>query len=548
MVQSGSPLLMQGSGANWGRGHELMDERRSPDQVVFTPDFASAKRADGTEIIFTRSEAGVLRCLSEKPGRLVTRSQLLDAISGEGSSKSDRNIDYVVSRIRRKLGDDPSTPRFILTRYGEGYKWLAGGQAEEHLEADLVVGPLRGLDGIGEFAQCARRFAGAVFDAMKRDLPEGKTAVFRPEPASSQPAGLRERVELTFFVDEHGLECILTARDAASDAIHAVARRQIADPRNDRRTRDEAEETARSLLAQTWHTKIRRQLDSPLPVAMHDAAGLPVGNNASWVANDQRLRRLIAENPDDPALKLFFATHLHSKYILLGWDLFLKGKATCSEDEDRIEELVLSALPDVIHDPTQAIMAAKLLYFLDRGYDDLAIELAEDGLRSSTEIASCLAIVGQLRAFTGRLPDAVRSLDQAARLSGYGSEFHVYTMFMKCQALSAAGDWPALAAARAELFKVRPATMVLEPIFADPIKPSFRSRALTMALTKARARALLMQLTYVSARLFREPEMRDNSIRGPLRLFIGRFGGDVVPESLGRLAPDLVDGFLSRRK
>jgi DNA-binding winged helix-turn-helix (wHTH) protein len=525
-----------------------MDDQRLPDQVIFAPDFASAKRADGSDIVFTRSEAGILRCLAEKPGRIVTRNQLLDAISGEGSSKSDRNIDYVVSRIRRKLGDDPATPRFILTRYGEGYKWLAGAQAEDPLEADLVVGPLRGLDGIGDLAQCARRFAGAVFDAMKRELPEGKTAVFRPEPAGSQPAGRQERVELTFFVDALGLECILTARESANGAIHAIARRQITDPRNEARSRREAEEAAQGLLAQTWRTMIASQPDSPLPVAMHDAAGLPVGSNGSWAANDQRLRHLIAEKPDDPVLKLFYATHLHSKYILLGWDLFLKGKATCREDEDRIEDLVLSALPDVIHDPTQAIMAAKLLYFLDRGYDDLATELAEDGLRSSTDIASCLAIVGQLRAFTGRTREAVGSLDQAAGLSRYGSEFHVYAMFMKCQALSAAGDWPALAAARAELFKVRPATMVLEPIFADPIRPSFRSRALTMALTKARARALLMQLTYVSTRLFREQEMRENSIRGPLRLFIRRFGRDVVPERLGEMVPDVVESLLARRR
>ncbi|MGI1660924.1 winged helix-turn-helix domain-containing protein [Palleronia sp. KMU-117] len=525
-----------------------MDEERPPDQVIFTPDFASAKRADGSEIVFTRSEAGILRCLAEKPGRIVTRNQLLDAISGEGSSKSDRNIDYVVSRIRRKLGDDPATPRFIVTRYGEGYKWLDSSRADAPLEADLVVGPLRGLDGIGTLAECARRFAGAVFDAMKRELPEGKTAVYRPDLAGPPPAGRQERVELTFFVDAHGLECILTARDSATDAIHAIARRQIDDPWNDRRRRNEAEDAARSLIAQMWRTMIARQPDSPLPVAMHDAAGLPVGNNASWAVNDQRLRRLLEENPDDPALKLFYATHLHSKYILLGWDLFLKGKATCRADEDRIEELVLSALPDVIRDPTQAIMAAKLLYFLDRGYEDLAIELAEDGLRSSTEIASCLAIVGQLRAFTGKIQEAVTSLDQAARLSSYGSEFHVYTMFMKCQTLSAAGDWPALSAARAELFKVRPATMVLEPIFADPIKPSFRARALTMALTTARARALLTQLTYVSTRLFREREMRENSIRGPLRLFVGRFGRDGVPDDLVETVPGLVESLLTRKR
>ena len=525
-----------------------MDERSHPDQVVFTPDFASARRADGSEIAFTRSEAGVLRCLAEKPGRLVTRNQLLDAISGEGSSKSDRNIDYVVSRIRRKLGDDPAAPRFILTRYGEGYRWLGGTRTEDHPEADLVVGPLRGLDGIGDLAPCARRFAGAVFDAMKRDLPEGKTAVFRPEAAGPPSVENQERVELTFFVDANGLECVLTARSSATGAIHAIARRQITEPRNDGRCRREAEDAAHGLLAQMWRTMIARQPGAPLPVAMHDAAGLPVGSNASWAANDRRLRHLREERPDDPALKLFFATHLHSKYILLGWDLFLKGKATCTEDEDRIEELVLSALPDVIHDPTQAIMAAKLLYFLDRGYDDLAVELAEDGLRSSTDIAPCLAIVGQLRAFTGRVPEALGSLDQAARLSRYGSEFHVYSMFMKCQALAACGDWTALAGARAELFKVRPATMVLEPIFADPIKPSFRSRALAVALTRARARALLMQLTYVSTRLFRDQRMRENSIRGPLRLLVGRFGREVVPGPLAALVPDLIDSLPTRRR
>lgn len=525
-----------------------MDERLPPDQVVFTPDFASARRADGSQIAFTRSEAGVLRCLAEKPGRIVTRNQILDAISGTGSSRSDRNIDYVVSRIRRKLGDDPAAPRFIVTRYGEGYRWLAGTRTEDRPEADLVVGPLRGLDGIGDLAPCARRFAGALYDAMERELPEEKTAVFRPEATGPAWAENQENVELTFFVDADGLECVMTARCSATGTIHAIARRQITEPRNDGRTRREAADAAHGLLAQMWRTRISRQPGAPLPVAMHDAAGLPVGSNASWAANDRRLRHLREERPDDPALKLFFATHLHSKYILLGWDLFLKGRATCKEDEDRIEELVLSALPDVIHDPTQAIMAAKLLYFLDRGYDDLAVELAEDGLKSSTDIAPCLAIVGQLRAFTGRLPEALGSLEQAARLSPYGSEFHVYAMFMKCQALAASGDWAALSAARAELFKVRPATMVLEPIFADPIKPSFRSRALTMALTRARARALLMQLAYVSTRLFRDPAMREHSIHGPLRLFTGRFGWDVVPESLGLMVPELVESLRSAKR
>lgn len=519
-----------------------MNERQVFEQIDFSPDFASARRGDGSEITFTRSEAGILRYLAAKPGRIVTRNQLLDAVSGEGSDRSDRNIDYIVSRIRRKLGENAKAPRFILTRYGEGYKWLAPNGAAAHPDADLVVGPLRGLDGVGAFAPQARRFAEAVFDAIDEDMPEGRIAAFRPEGTGGVSAAAKERVDLTFFVESNGLECILTVRSLPTGGVLAIARRRL-DTESATRLRRDAGDVARVLLANMWRSLVKTQMDSPLPVAMHDAAGLPVGSNASWSRNEERLRLLLDENPTDPTLKLFFATHLHSKYILHGWDLFLKGTATCREDEDRIEELVLSALPHVIHDPTQAIMAAKLLHFLERGYGELATELAEEGLRSSTDIASALAIVGQLRSFNGRTAEAIGSLDQATRLSPYGSEFHVYAMFLKCQALMAAGDWPALALARKELFKIRPAAIVLEPIFADPMRPSFRSRALTMALSRSRARALLMKLNYVSTRLFREAEMRENSIRPPLRLFLGRFGEAVVPDALRNTVPDLLAKF-----
>jgi DNA-binding winged helix-turn-helix (wHTH) protein len=526
-----------------------MNEQQAFDQVVFSPDFASARRGDGLEIAFTRSKAAILRYLAQKPDRIVTRNQLLDAVSGEGSDKSDRNIDYIVSRIRRKLGDDAKSPRFIFTRYGEGYKWVAQTGAAAHPDADLVVGPVRGLDGVGALAPIARKFSEAVFDAIESDLPEGSTAAFRPDTHGSAGAssGQGDCLDMTFFIDANKLECILTVRNVVTGSVLAIARRQL-DTRNQARLVREADDVARALLADMWRSRVKTQIDSPLPVAMHDAAGLPVGSNSSWSRNDQKLKLLLEENPTDPTLKLFFATHLHSKYILLGWDLFLKGTATCREDEDRIEELVLSALPHVIHNPTQSIMAAKLLHFLDRGYDDLAVELAEEGLRSCTDIASSLAIVGQLRSFMGRTAEALGSLDQAVRLSPYGSEFHVYAMFLKCQALAAAGDWPALAVARKELFKVRPAAMVLEPIFADPIRPSLRARALTMALTRPRARALLMNLTYVSTRLFRQPEMRENSIRPPLRLFLGRFGEGVVPAMLWETVPYLREKFPKRRR
>ncbi len=528
-----------------------MNEHQTFRQIAFSPDFTSARRDDGTEISFTRAESRILRLMSRSPGRLLTRNQLLDAVSGEGSDKSDRNIDYTISRLRRKLGDGPKQPRFIATRYGEGYIWIHRTASDEPPDAEILVGPLRGLDGIGDLAPLARRFAEEFFDAVRSDLPNGGSAAFVPDPILSvgRPSPRQKQsIEFTFFTEANQLECILTARAAPSGSVLGVARNRLDTSPTRAGLRHTAAEVAHVLLGQIWRSVVATSLESPLPVAMHDAAGLPVGENASWKRNDLKLKRLLHADPEDPTLKLFYATHLHSKYILLGHDLFQSGKATCKADEDRIETLVLSALPHILQDPSTSIMAAKLLFFLDRGYDDLAVEMAEEGLRASTAIASSLAIVGQMRSFTGRTDEAIGCLEQAARLAAYGSEFQVYTLFMKCQALAAAGHWDELARTRKELYKVRPATVLFEPAFTDPFKPSFRARALSMALTRKRARALLMHFTYVSTRLFRKPQMRENSIRAPLRLFLGRFGDAVVPDSLRQIVPDLVDEVSGARR
>ena len=62
--------------------------------------------------------------LLESPGRLYTRAQLLDAMDETGASEAfDRSIDLHVSRIRQKLEDDPKHPRYLVTVWGEGYRF-----------------------------------------------------------------------------------------------------------------------------------------------------------------------------------------------------------------------------------------------------------------------------------------------------------------------------------------------------------------------------------------------------------------------------------------
>jgi hypothetical protein len=89
---------------------------------------------------------------------------------------------------------------------------------------------------------------------------------------------------------------------------------------------------------------------------------------------------------------------------------------------------------------------------------------------------------------------------------------------------------------------------MFDPLFTDPARPSFRARAIVLAFSRERANAYLRFFNYVSTRLFRDPGMRANSVHAVLRLLVGRFGDDVVPEELRSGVPDLVEDLASRRK
>src|SRR5690606_25110964 len=132
---------------------------------------------------------------------------------------------------------------------------------------------------------------------------------------------------------------------------------------------------------------------------------------AAWKENEARLRGLLKASPDDAALKIMYATQIHSKYISFGHVLFQNGIDDRAGDETEIEALILAALPHVQSQPEYAIMAAKLLHFLDRGYYGLARDLAEEAYGSSVSAASSLAIIGQLRAFAGETEAALRCID-----------------------------------------------------------------------------------------------------------------------------------------
>ncbi len=76
----------------------------------------------GRRVELTGTEFALLAALARHPGRVFTRSQLLDAIHGVAFESYERAIDAHVKNVRRKIEPDPHTPRYLLTVYGVGYR------------------------------------------------------------------------------------------------------------------------------------------------------------------------------------------------------------------------------------------------------------------------------------------------------------------------------------------------------------------------------------------------------------------------------------------
>lgn len=88
-----------------------------------TVDFKSFEvRTPKRTIQFSAKEIGILRCLAERPGEVVSRADLLDRVWGYDAFPTTRTIDNFVVRLRRTLEPDPQHPRYIHTVRGAGYR------------------------------------------------------------------------------------------------------------------------------------------------------------------------------------------------------------------------------------------------------------------------------------------------------------------------------------------------------------------------------------------------------------------------------------------
>ena len=81
-------------------------------------------RRNGQSIELSKTEQKLLRVLVENRGQTLTRAALVDRIWTDGAEYVDENaLSVTVKRLRDKLEDVPSKPRYLKTVYGIGYTW-----------------------------------------------------------------------------------------------------------------------------------------------------------------------------------------------------------------------------------------------------------------------------------------------------------------------------------------------------------------------------------------------------------------------------------------
>jgi two-component system OmpR family response regulator len=77
----------------------------------------------GDDVTLTNTEFNLFAALAKAPNRVLSRDYLMDAISRDDDAPSDRLIDVLISRVRKKVEEEAKKPRLIATVPGYGYKF-----------------------------------------------------------------------------------------------------------------------------------------------------------------------------------------------------------------------------------------------------------------------------------------------------------------------------------------------------------------------------------------------------------------------------------------
>lgn len=85
---------------------------------------------NGHEVELTSGESRLLEILLQHPNHVLSREQIMDYLTHDTLAPFDRSVDVRITRLRAKIENNPSSPVFIRTAWGKGYRFTPTGNSE----------------------------------------------------------------------------------------------------------------------------------------------------------------------------------------------------------------------------------------------------------------------------------------------------------------------------------------------------------------------------------------------------------------------------------
>ena len=518
---------------------------------MFDSDFRNAHLDNGNVVSFTNAESQVLSFLARHPNKILTREQILEGTQGDTVGSGDRNIDHLINRLRRKLGDNPKEPRFIGTRYGGGYFWLgsAAKPSEKvvHASAKIIVGPVRGIELLGGRGRFCRTFLNELAKATGKaiNVPRSEIEILENFDARdfSNNDLPEKNLDVTFFVSDGVPEVVVSCRTLKTPGTPSVKRVSFqAESFMGIALTPLVERIVSHVIYDRWKSDVKHHcLHAPLALAMLEASMETKDTRVAWLENVPKIAKLKEEFPDDPSVKIMQACHIFLQHVSFGWDMAKQSGMDWHVDLLKIEKLVLSTLDDIVDEPDLMLMAAKLLHYSDPAYLSAALDISRSAQKEAIPVASSFAMLGQLEAFAGETERAISLLKQAEMLCDKGTRMHTFILTLLCQVLIATEQRDAIAPFKKSIIKNSPAARFLyEPVLTDPNNPSIFAKGVMLSLNKKSASAFLRFFHLISARLFANPQHGASVIHAPCALFVRRFGLESLPTEISVAYGDIL--------
>lgn len=105
-----------------GAASEKLARYRFADIEIDFEKYCASK--SGGALDLTAKEYDMLRMMARHRGEVLTRDRILDEVWGSDVTVTTRTVDSHIVKLRQKLGDDPAAPKYIISVYGEGYKFI----------------------------------------------------------------------------------------------------------------------------------------------------------------------------------------------------------------------------------------------------------------------------------------------------------------------------------------------------------------------------------------------------------------------------------------